>query len=207
MKFLIFFFFIISCSSIGQNKQNKAIASVTALNKIETYKIFNGKVKFIKLNIDLADGPYTVKCEEQNSKKPLIKKFPIEVLNLKAGLYYAEGYHSRASAHECLVNGRVVFKIEVKQFPYKEEFLKVKKGKVFLSKKNQKRAGKEWLMMKKLYQTSSKKSLIKQEFKVPLDSFITSHYGKRRVFNNSKKTQHLGNDFRAKSRLTYTFIK
>ena len=39
--------------------------------------------------------------------------------------------------------------------------------------------------------------MFNEPFEVPLDSYITSHYGNRRLFNNKKRSQHLGNDFRA----------
>ncbi len=49
----------------------------------------------------------------------------------------------------------------------------------------------------KIYGTVTKESYINSKFILPLDSFITSDFGKARVYNGSLKGYHSGTDFRA----------
>lgn len=185
-------FLLLSCSLVRGPSQTSSIPDVKEIT------VYNGKVKYVSFELMPGEHADHVICKEQNRSRPLIKKMPIFLSEGAAHFYYAEGYHSKAEKHRCFLGQRKVLDITVKMFPYKEEFLKVAKGKVVLSKKNQARAAKEWHMTQRIYRKSLKKSLINGPFIVPLNSYITSHYGKRRVFNNLKKTQHLGNDFRAK---------
>ena len=52
-------------------------------------------------------------------------------------------------------------------------------------------------MLAGLYGQSADTPYFNQPFKAPLDSFITSIYGNKRVYNNDHKSQHLGTDYRA----------
>jgi len=81
---------------------------------------------------------------------------------------------------------------------YKKETIKVSSSKVRLSKKDKKRASKEYAEAMKIYRTISSKSYITKKFIVPLSSKITSSFGKARVYNNTLKGYHSGTDFRAK---------
>ncbi|MDA8793620.1 M23 family metallopeptidase [Bacteriovoracaceae bacterium] len=111
--------------------------------------------------------------------------------------YFEKGFTNKT----CVVkreNSEEKIQMIYKPFPYKREYLKVDKKRVFLSKKNQARAKKEQLMLNEIYQNTVNHRLFKSSFKVPLNSFITSHYGNKRVFNGKKESQHLGNDFRAR---------
>ena len=195
MKWILFIALVSSCASSVQTQAKKVI---TEIKKVSVY---NGKIKYIKfklLDSEISLNDNIVKCVEQGSIEPLIKKMPFQKEGRFGHLYYAESYHSKANRHECFIEDRKIIDVTVKKFPYKEEFLKVTKGKVVLNKKNQARAAKEWHMTQKIYKNSAKTSFIEGPYKVPLNSYITSHYGNRRVFNNLKKTQHLGNDFRAR---------
>lgn len=204
MKLISILLIMLSCSTpkigSGYDKQSSQADINTKQFEYElsSYEVYNGKVKFISFKVDLDDGAHKIKCTEQGSKKPLVKSYPFYVRNEHASFYYAENYHSQAKEHFCYLKNNHVLTIKVKQFPYKKEFLKVAKGKVVLSKKNKARASREWHLKQKIFKKAIKSPLIDSAFKVPLNSFITSHYGKRRIFNNLKKTQHLGNDFRAK---------
>lgn len=60
------------------------------------------------------------------------------------------------------------------------------------------RISKEYKEAMGIYASSSKKSYIESEFILPLESFITSDFGKARVYNGSLKGYHSGTDFRAK---------
>jgi murein DD-endopeptidase MepM/ murein hydrolase activator NlpD len=202
MKWIILLALVSSCSNaqiINKATDVKSVPTESAFEyKTKEIEVFNGKVKFIEFPVDLSSGIHKIHCVEQNSKKPLKQSLAVSVENKKAILYYAESYFSIAKKHNCYVGANQVLAINVKQYPYKKEHLKVAKGKVKLSKKNQKRANREWHITKKVYENALDTLLINKPFVLPLDSYITSRYGKRRIFNNMKKSQHLGNDFRAK---------
>lgn len=87
------------------------------------------------------------------------------------------------------------FKVVPKE--YEAEFLKVDMKKIKLNAKDQKRADAEQLVLNKIYASSANDFLFKTPFQEPMTSFKTSIYGKKRVYNNHKKGQHLGIDYRA----------
>ena len=88
--------------------------------------------------------------------------------------------------------------IKIKKGDYKKEKIQVTKSKVNPAKKHQKRISKEYHEAMKVYGTSTNKSYVNSEFILPLNSFITSDFGKARVYNNALKGYHSGTDFRAK---------
>jgi murein DD-endopeptidase MepM/ murein hydrolase activator NlpD len=89
--------------------------------------------------------------------------------------------------------------LKVKDAKYKKEEITVSSSKVNpQSKKVKERISKEYNEAMKIYGTLTPKSYIKSEFIMPLDSFITSDFGKARVYNGSLKGYHSGTDFRAK---------
>ena len=65
------------------------------------------------------------------------------------------------------------------------------------SKEVKARISKEYNEAMKIYSTVTPKSYITKPFIVPLDSKITSAFGKARVYNGSLKGYHSGTDFRA----------
>lgn len=81
---------------------------------------------------------------------------------------------------------------------YKKETLSVDSSKIKLSKEDKKRAAKEYIEAMKIYNSVSDKNFIDSEYIMPIDSKITSDFGKARVFNGSFKSYHSGTDFRAK---------
>jgi murein DD-endopeptidase MepM/ murein hydrolase activator NlpD len=81
---------------------------------------------------------------------------------------------------------------------YKKESITVSKSKVNPSKKYSKRISKEYNEAMKIYNTSTDENFIKTPFILPIKSFITSDFGKARVYNGSLKGYHSGTDFRAK---------
>lgn len=207
MKFLLIGFLLMSCANVkplsSQTKEDMKPDLETEKKKreipVQELEVFNGRVKFIKFPIpeNTSDKP-TLVCKEIGREKPLIQNLPVMIEGDHGLVYYAESYFSEAKEHYCEFDNYPIAKIKVKNFPYKEEFLKVDKKRVTLNKKDQERANREWEMTQKIYKNSDKNLLIDGSFMVPLKSYITSHYGNRRVFNNKKKTQHLGNDFRAR---------
>lgn len=89
------------------------------------------------------------------------------------------------------------FHFALEQKEYKSEILKVDMKKIKLSKKAQARADKEQLVLNKIYASSLNDFQFSQPFIKPLETYVTSLYGNRRIYNNHKKSQHLGTDFRA----------
>ncbi len=193
-------FMILSCAT-GPKAKSKAQNKIVV--KPQQFNVYNGKVKFMSFAVDYPDGVYKLACypqiegEEIDEATAEKKEMPVKISKKKLYLYYAENYHSIVDQQYCYLAGQHIITMNVKQYPYKEERLRVDKSKVVLSEKDQKRVEKEWEMTQKLYKNSIQDFLIDKPFKLPLNSYITSRYGKRRIFNNLKKTQHLGNDFRA----------
>ncbi len=93
--------------------------------------------------------------------------------------------------------GEVVAHLKYAAFPYLEEKLKVSPKKVFPSAKDLKRIEHEQQVMAEIYAQSNKDFYFQSPFITPLDSVLTSIYGNQRIFNNKKRSQHLGNDYRA----------
>ncbi len=194
--FVLISFFLISCAQNPIKVIKKSPKPKFEMLNIEAYK---GKVKYVELGVqNLADGVYEISCSEESEDNPFQQKLPVQVEKSKVQFYYAESYFSKAKKHNCFFQENLILRISVKDFPYKSEKLNVAKGKVTLSSKDQARVAREREITKKLYANSARESYIKAPFVKPLNSYITSHYGKRRLFNNKKRSQHLGNDFRAR---------
>ena len=82
---------------------------------------------------------------------------------------------------------------------YAKETIHVQKSKVNpKSKAVKKRTAKEYAEAMKIYATYTKKNYVSSAFIVPLESKITSDFGKARVYNDTLKGYHSGTDFRAK---------
>ena len=112
--------------------------------------------------------------------------------------YLSESYFTHFKPIECTYGKQVVAKFSVKDKKFPEEELKVFRKKVVLSPKDQARAAREWKFLKKIYDNGVKPPLFEDSFETPIKSVITSIYGTRRTFNNIRKSQHLGTDFRAR---------
>lgn len=98
-------------------------------------------------------------------------------------------------------NEKKVFKgipIEVIDGKYKSEVINVDSSKVTLSEKNKKRVSKEYKEAMKIYNTTSETLYINDKFIYPLETKITSDFGRKRVYNGSLKSYHSGTDYRAK---------
>ena len=89
--------------------------------------------------------------------------------------------------------------LKVEDGKYKKEEITVSKSKVNpQGSKTKKRISKEYAEAMNVYGTVTPKSYINSQFILPLESFITSDFGKARVYNGSLKGYHSGTDFRAK---------
>jgi len=89
-------------------------------------------------------------------------------------------------------------KVKIKDGEYKKEEIQVNKSKVNPTKKYTKRISQEYKEAMQIYNSSTKENYLTDEFILPLNSFITSAFGKARVYNGSLKGYHSGTDFRAK---------
>lgn len=87
--------------------------------------------------------------------------------------------------------------IKIEDGNYEKEQIEVEKSKVNPSGENQKRAVKEQKEAMDIYNSTTEQSYIKSEFILPMESKITSAFGKARVYNGSLKGYHGGTDFRA----------
>ncbi|MCH5335849.1 MAG: M23 family metallopeptidase [Campylobacter sp.] len=87
---------------------------------------------------------------------------------------------------------------------YTSEKLQVEPKKLFPPKSVQDRIERELKEANAVYSSITKELLVNENFKIPLDSFITSAFGKARVFNEQVASYHSGTDFRAP---TGTIIK
>jgi murein DD-endopeptidase MepM/ murein hydrolase activator NlpD len=87
--------------------------------------------------------------------------------------------------------------LSINDAKYEKETLSVDSSKVTLSEEDQQRASKEYAEAMEIYNTATHKSYMTSDFIVPMDSKITSDFGKARVYNNTLKSYHGGTDFRA----------
>tara|TARA_A100001015_G_C15042972_1_gene741171 strand:+ start:848 stop:1765 length:918 start_codon:yes stop_codon:yes gene_type:complete len=200
--------FIYSCSNLPEKKIKTSEQSLKMMKspifkkpqlteKIKnksSYLINNGSVILVKHELKNDLKNIKIFCSGKKIdyvKDGLIIKFLI-----------SESYFSKRTKYKCVLSSRgnklkVITKIIVKQKKYKEENINVARKRVFLVKKDLNRVIKERRKLNKIYRNSSNENLFNDSFKIPLLTKITSYYGTRRLYNNKKKSQHLGTDFRA----------
>ena len=88
---------------------------------------------------------------------------------------------------------------KIKDGEYKKETIEVQKSKVNpKSEEVKKRTAKEYAQAMKIYGTTTPKNYVSSEYIVPMDSKITSSFGKARIYNSTLNGYHSGTDFRAK---------
>jgi len=137
------------------------------------------------------------------------ERFKIFQNPLNKNEYYALvpfSYYDRPATKEL-----TIFYKEAKKEKQKKVFLKLQAGKytketihVAASKVNpkssivKKRIAKEYVEAMRVYHTVTPKSYLREPFILPMQSKITSSFGKARVYNGSLKGYHSGTDFRAK---------
>jgi len=137
------------------------------------------------------------------------QKFPVFQHPLNLDEYYAlipVSYYAKAAKKPLTIyykegkklKSKELF-IEVLQGAYEKERIHVSGKKVNpKSPKVKKRTAKEYSAAMKLYHTVTPKSYLHRPFILPLQSKITSDFGKARIYNGSLKGYHSGTDFRAK---------
>jgi len=171
----------------------KVIKPLKRVSAVTQATVKPGKVTFVSFDYVADNGVEKLICGKK-------KRIPFVVKNNKGSLYLVESYFSRRKKYSCttLDKKELVLKVNVKAFPYKSEKLNVDRKRVVLSKKDLAIVIAEREIKKKIYIDTVDYFVFEESFQKPLDSYITSHYGTKRVFNNIKTTQHLGNDLRAK---------
>ncbi len=87
--------------------------------------------------------------------------------------------------------------ISTLQGAYKSEKLQVEPQKIFPPKSVQSRIERELKEANAVYSSTTREPLFDGAFKIPMNSFITSDFGRARVFNQSLASYHSGTDFRA----------
>jgi murein DD-endopeptidase MepM/ murein hydrolase activator NlpD len=176
------------------------LSSLFALDiKLTSKDIANGKSALLLLNKE--DG------KEFTQVKIALQSFPLlshpkdekKVFTLIPISYYEKPSHKKLHVFYKQNGTEHSYEIalDVVQGEYEKEVLQVESSKVTLSEVDKKRTSKEYAEAMKIYKTITPKSYIKEPFKAPLDSFITSAFGKARVYNGSLKGYHSGTDFRA----------
>jgi murein DD-endopeptidase MepM/ murein hydrolase activator NlpD len=105
----------------------------------------------------------------------------------KVEIYYKQESEQKSKS--------LLFRVE--DANYEKETLSVDNSKVVLSKKDKQRASKEYAEAMKIYESVTDKSYMESDFIVPMESKITSGFGKARVYNGLLKSYHGGTDFRA----------
>jgi murein DD-endopeptidase MepM/ murein hydrolase activator NlpD len=90
------------------------------------------------------------------------------------------------------------FYLDIEDGHYKKETIHVQKSKVNpKSDIVKKRTSQEYAQAMKIYNTITPKNYVNTPFIVPMQSKITSDFGKARVYNDTLKGYHSGTDFRA----------
>ena len=174
---------------------------VCALNvQLDESSVANGKSVLLELD-DLK--------ESSNTKVEFLgKKYKVYNHPSKKNSYYTlipVSYYEKNKKEKVYIHYRDESKqksthlnLSVISGDYKKETLKVSKSKVSLNKEDKKRASKEYKEAMDIYNSVSKNSYISSEFILPLESKITSDFGKARVYNDTLNGYHSGTDFRAK---------
>lgn len=164
-------------------------ASNVANGKTTIVKLINQeKIKYEKVILD--------KKEYKIFKNPFNKDESYFLLPIN---YYAKTGEKNLVIHfkENNKNLKKDLNISVIDANYPKEELQVSSAKVHLNKEDKARAAKEYKEAMDVYNSVSAESYIKSEFIVPLDSKITSDFGRARTFNGVLKSYHGGTDFRA----------
>ena len=162
--------------------------------------IANGKTTILEFKKEKNIKYTKVVLEKKNYK---IYKHPLDANKLYALIpinYYKKPTNLKAKIYyktKTKEETKTIF-LKIIDGKYKKETIKVQKSKVTLNKKDKKRADIEYAQAMKIYNHSTKKSYITSKFIAPMQSKITSSFGKARVYNDTLKGYHSGTDYRAK---------
>ena len=165
--------------------------------KLQEVDAFNGFAKKVLVPLDEKIIVENVVC--------LGKNVGFDRTDTGIRIFFSVPYKAKMESFNCQLETKnyatkEILLVHVKKYAYREEFLQVPKKHVDLDPKNVKRWQAEVAKLNEVYKASIlKRALFTEQFDRPLDSKITSSYGKRRVFNNKKDSWHSGVDFRART--------
>ena len=177
------------------------LGSVFALEfTLTSTDIANGKSALLLLNKEDGTKFSNVKIATQSFPLLVHPKDETKLFTLLPVSYYEKPSRKKLQVfyEKNGVEHSEEIALNIVQGKYKKETLEVQSSKVTLSEADKKRASQEYAEAMKIYKTITPKSYIKEPFIAPLDTRITSEFGKARVYNGSLKGYHSGTDFRAK---------
>ena len=188
MKFFFsFFLFFASLYSFNFEITNSSISNgATSLIKFTKEKnVKYESIKIGKKNYKIYEHPL-----DKTQLYALISiSYYSKAKDIMADIYYIEGKTKKQKS----------VSLRIQDGKYKKEEIQVTKSKVNpKGDKANKRINKEYHEAMNIYATSTKKNYLTSPFILPLNSFITSDFGKARVYNGTLKGYHSGTDFRAK---------
>lgn len=162
-------------------------------------KVANGKTTLVEIKKE--DG------YRYRGIKLASKEFELYDHPKKAGWLYAIvpiSYYQKPEdmrlvisfVHNSKEQSRELF-IKVEDGKYEKEKISVQPSKVKPSGKNKERAEREYAEAMKIYSKVTQKNYLVSAFIYPMQSKITSDFGKARVYNDTLNGFHGGTDFRA----------
>lgn len=189
---------IVSCSHLSKTPKDVSneVAEVNISYQPKNITINAGEVELVSLtDSPLFDEPGHIDCHGH--------KIPFYENEQGIHFYLAESYFSKKKPFRCVWKEQdraevTILNVTIGSLVYPSEKLNVDKKRVVLNKKDLARAIAEKKILDDMYQYSSKTPYFNKPFVLPLNSKVTSVYGTQRIYNNHKKGQHLGVDFRAK---------
>jgi murein DD-endopeptidase MepM/ murein hydrolase activator NlpD len=143
-------------------------------------------------------------------KKVIFKKHKYPIVSLREGearyVFIPFSYYEKPGEKELTLYyikdkklKKVSLKVQLKAGKYKKESIKVASSKVNpKSKRVKERISKEYAEAMKIYRHITPEFYVNKPFILPLNSKITSDFGRARIYNGSLKGYHGGTDFRAK---------
>ena len=163
--------------------------------------IANGKTIYIEFEKDKTTKYSNVTIGKKRYKifnSPLNPKKMYALLPIS---YYAKPSHKKIKVNykDKYTKKSKDISFDIKDGKYEKETIHVSKSKVNPTDKAvKKRISKEYNEAMKIYRSVSDKSYIKSKFIMPMQSKITSSFGKARIYNDTLNGYHSGTDFRAK---------
>lgn len=194
MKFLLLLLVSMSSCAFKMHKKKSGETNSTQVFPL-TIKTHPGHIKYVEF--DVSDQDFTKNSVLTCHKEQTRFKYENGVIST----YIRYSYFSPKKPFVCTLTENdkslIVVQFIMDEYKYQSERLYVDKSRLFLSKKNKERAWKEQQVLNKVYASSPDFFYFNKPFQEPLNSYVTSRYGKKRVYNNKKQSQHLGTDYRA----------
>jgi len=169
--------------------------------EVSDYKVANGKTTLLEFTPQKGVEYKNVKVDKKTFK---IFKVPNNTQKMYALIPFS--YYEKLENKRLLISYMQDEKLQKESLllkvvdgKYDKEEIKVSSAKVNpRSKEVKKRISKEYAQAMKIYNTVTPESYISSKFIQPMESKITSSFGKARVYNGSLKGYHSGTDYRAK---------